>query len=484
MCNRKLFWVLFFVLGNASLVSAAPLGTEYLIIAHDDFFDPQDPDNPLISFKAHKEQRKNLSVKIIRLSEIPLQHPHDRVEDIRSYLRGARVWNPKPRYVLLVGDFEFIPARKRKVGGQWKDIDLEYEVVTDHCYANLDYFYLPDTDPFSEYVYNYPVGDFKNAEYLVGRFPVDGIDVLSVMVNKVVDYESSEEQPWHRNIMMTSMFDDNGHWDIFGNKISSTKNDAKEDSPFIETSQEVYSYLWFFANYMNIDRVYSYYSDGGLPSKLKGIWGLPLSKSAAALIADDNIHTKRQTIIDAINSGVLMYTYRGHGNIDWDPFDVYEHLDELNNADRLPVAVNAGCLMGAFQDYSLGERLLEKRDGGVVGFIGASVDTNSGYNDEFYKGVFKAIWPGFGVAGTTKLGEILFRAKVYMNDNYNYLKYSPMLYNLGIELIPNLVVAFTPSLWDSSQKKSGKEYMMAMQTEAYKLLGDPEMDLRIPSTSR
>lgn len=472
--------ILLLAMGVVSMASAATTGADYLIITNDGFYHPDDPDDPLSALKYHKEHAKGLSVKIVRLSEIPQQHPGDRVEDIRTFLRGARSWSRAPRYLLLAGDYEFVPARTRLAGANWGSFSLEYEVVTDHYFANLDYTYLPATDPLSKFVHNYPVGQFKTAELLVGRLPADSVDMLRVMVDKIIGYEKSGQEPWQSDILMTSMFDDDGHRDMLGNKIPGTELDYKEDSPFIQTSQGLFSYMWFFANHMNIDREYSYYPYDTSFVDLKGLWGFPLSETAQDLIASGDIDTKRKHVIDKINDGVLLYTYRGHGNTNWEPFGVHSHLDELTNADKLPVAINVGCLMGAFQSTSLGERLLAKSGGGAVGFIGPTMETNSGYNDELYTGIFKAMWPGYGATGTRKLGEVLFNAKVYMNDNYNYMKYSPMLYLLGMEQLPAVVVALTPSLWGSWAGRSGREYLMLVQTEAYNLLGDPEMDIHVP----
>ncbi|MCX7784951.1 MAG: C25 family cysteine peptidase [candidate division WOR-3 bacterium] len=146
-----LFWLLFI----SNLFSS---GANYLIIAHDNFYDAV---KPLAIWK----QKRGLITKTVKLSEIGYD-----TASIKSYIRNAYSnWNPRPQYVLLVGDRNFIP-----LGMYFPNWILYYPwrgTWTDQYYVNLT-----------------EQTDYRDDMYL-GRLPCSTPTECSIMVNKIIYYE-------------------------------------------------------------------------------------------------------------------------------------------------------------------------------------------------------------------------------------------------------------------------------------------------------
>ncbi|MEO0091498.1 MAG: C25 family cysteine peptidase [candidate division WOR-3 bacterium] len=134
------------------------IGANYLIITHENFYNAA---KPLALWK----QKKGMSCKIVNLSEIG-----NDTASIKSYIRNAyNNWNPRPEYVLLVGDRNFIP-----LGMYFPNWILYYPyrgTWTDQYYINLT-----------------EANDFRDDLYL-GRLPCSTPSECSVMVNKIIYYE-------------------------------------------------------------------------------------------------------------------------------------------------------------------------------------------------------------------------------------------------------------------------------------------------------
>jgi hypothetical protein len=106
---------------------------------------------------------------------------------------------------------------------------------------------------------------------------------------------------------------------------------------------------------------------------------LPTSHAVQRVYASGYPPGNAQTdIVSAINEGVSLVTYIGHGNQDrWGTWGDNQRLldtaavGQLNNADRLPFVATATCLNGFFPnplvDYSIAEELARKANGGAVG---------------------------------------------------------------------------------------------------------------------
>ncbi|TFG07172.1 MAG: hypothetical protein EU539_05655 [Promethearchaeota archaeon] len=233
--------------------------------------------------------------------------------------------------------------------------------ATDLYYATLD-----GTDYFPD--------------IFMGRLPVKTEAELNVVVDKIINYEQNFNQndPWRKNVTMAA-YEQYGRY-------------------FIDTCENISNFLETLD--YNITKIYTGGSYTGTT----------------------------QDVIDAINYGTFLVNHRDHGEwYGWGhpSFTVYD-IDELNNGDILPVMFSMNCLSGRF-DYSqdcFTETILKAENKGVVGVIGSTRVSYSGFNDELDKGFIAAIWPEYQssydnyVGKSAKLGHILNFGKMYMYDKY------------------------------------------------------------------
>ncbi len=210
----------------------------------------------------------------------------------------------------------------------------------------------------SDYWYGCIDGDSDNqADLAIGRFPVSTLSDLEIMVNKTIAYEQGT------------------------NRTGSFKNALlvahKEGAPgkyqgCCETIR---------------DTVYSDDCFDFIP-----VYG--------ADSIDGGNNANNQTVIDAINAGVGIVNYRGHGNqTGWDGHWSYEvrsftktYLDDIDIRQRWPVVFSVACQNGDISYPS--DCLLEsfmKDYNGAVAFLGATESSFTDANNVFNILLFDAI---------------------------------------------------------------------------------------------
>lgn len=152
------------------------MGCDYLIITHDDFYNANNHNNPIIRFAQWKRQ-KGYVVKIVTVGDISntSEGSTDQSERIIEYLQNAYdKWDPPPTYVLLVGDTEFIETNE---GQQHTFTGPGYEYNNAGIGTDLDYATLDGTDSFPD--------------ILVGRISVTTLAETEHVVNKIIDYDKN-----------------------------------------------------------------------------------------------------------------------------------------------------------------------------------------------------------------------------------------------------------------------------------------------------
>ena len=155
--------ILFLLVGFINSEPPKQESAKYLVITNDDFYEAI---LPLAQWK-HK---KGVKTKVVKLSEIGSD-----TFQIKNYIQNAyNTWNPRPEYVLLVGDVEFLPT-------YWGE-----EIPTDNYYAAL------------------AGGDYLS-DISIGRFSVDNAFECSTMVAKTLAYERT---PW----MSRDLYGQDGKW--------------------------------------------------------------------------------------------------------------------------------------------------------------------------------------------------------------------------------------------------------------------------------
>lgn len=200
----------------------------------------------------------------------------------------------------------------------------------------------------------------------IGRFPAQNIEQLNTMVEKTIAYESGDTEEWLGQALLVS--DDEPHFDIASERLA-----AALDSGGYEV-QKLY------------------------------------------MTQNEDI---RDAIMGAINNGVGLINYIGHGSVRvWGDERVFQASDAetLINSERLPIFTTFTCLNGYFNhpvDDALAEALLWAEDGGIVAAIAPSgrslPDQQEPLSDEFYRDLLSG--------ETITLGEALMAAKKASADD-------------------------------------------------------------------
>jgi hypothetical protein len=297
-------------------------GANYLIITHPAFADAL---GPLIDLR----RSQGLTVAVVNVLGIYDAYGDGRPdpEAIRRFIADAYAnWNPRPVYVLLVGDGSFDPKQYRSespptyIPPYLLDVGpAGGETAADNRYACVD-------------------GDDNLPDLLLGRLPVRSADEARAIVQKIVDYETRPlPGGWNASVLLVA--DD---------------PDAAGDFPAISDSAAAYVTAPFTTTRRYCAGSNSSQSD------------CPDTEGAA-------IHS---AILNDWNRGTLLVQYTGHSS--WQQWAVerFFHLDDLpalHNSRRLPVLVEATCFTGAFHrpEPTLDEELVTRPDAGAGGGLGS-----------------------------------------------------------------------------------------------------------------
>ena len=334
--------------------------------------------------------------------------------------------NDSIKYLLIVGDFDDVPAQTF--------VEDNKTGVTDHQYGlQNDSSHIP--------------------QIRRGRIPVNNTTELSTVLNKIIKYEQMPiiDSTSYKKALHLAHFQD-------GDNYSTPRpRDGYEDRAFTLCAENLRSYM---TNYNNKDIIRGYvHEDSIVPTH----WNNSTYSNGAVIPADLNegVYSwvySANDIKSAIESGVFYVFYRGHGDeVSWlIPSFSGSSLNgqPLTNGDKLPFIFSIACYTGKY-NYKycdcMAEKLLKRQGGGCVGMIAATHNSFSGYNDAMAFGMFDAIWPGFTPVHTLK--------------NYSTVTFDIPTYEIGD--IMDLGLCRMKETW-------GNDYRM---WKRYHCFGDPSMML-------
>lgn len=301
---------------------------------------------------------------------------------IRNYVKflydnyGGADGNPSLGYVLLFGDANediagavTIPEQNDYVPSNlFFTTRSAYAFVTDEWFGHLD---VEDQ-----------VGGRAVLDVAIGRLPAASPEEAATLADKVIAYETAAPYgPWRKEVVLVSD-------DEIGSNPSSCEPQFTYDSETI-----CYEHV---AEFLEVRKVY-----------LTEFDRIGLIKPAA-----------RARFLDVWNDGALLINYIGHGsNRQMADEQVFVDSDVtlLDNGMRLPVLFALSCTIGDFANYrlkSLSEKLLLRREGGVVGTVTASRETYATNNRRLNLPLFDRVTARRASDPAPTLGQSLMEAKL------------------------------------------------------------------------
>ena len=338
-----------------SFLRDAEGGADYLIITHRRLL-------PEVQPLAEHRQAGGLQVRVVDVEDIYDEYAHGLVdrEAVRSFINDAyHHWNPRPAYVLLVGDVTY-DYRNVKRSGQANLVPTLYYHARGRGHSSSDYQYaLVD-------------GDDILPDLAIGRLAVETAGAARQVVEKIIRYDLEPEAgDWRRRVIYAA----NSH----------------ETNMFTEPSDELAAR---YTEPLGLESVRIYNQDETPIPNLTG-----------------------RAFVDALNAGALLLNYSGHGgaaHLAWmfslDMPD-WGYLGHVQNGARLPLVVALSCFNGIFVIpgiEGLAEIFTEMPDGGAIAYISASAKSYVAQNNLLDDRLFNQ----FFVEGNLEFGPALNAAKV------------------------------------------------------------------------
>ncbi|MCX7855705.1 MAG: C25 family cysteine peptidase, partial [Anaerolineae bacterium] len=317
-------------------------GADYLIITHPAFADT-------LGSLVNLRQSQGLTVAIANVLGVYDAYGDGRPdpEAIRRFIADAyATWNPRPTYVLLVGDGSYDPKRYRPespltfIPPYLADVDPQAgETAADNRYVCVD-------------------GNDNLPDLLLGRLPVKTADEARAVVGKIVDYEKNP-LPGGWNALVLLVADDP---DWAGNfPALSDAASAWVTAPFTITRR---------------------YCLGTDPNNDD---------------CDTEAPALRGALLGNWNQGAFLIQYFGHASWQqWARERVF-HLDDLpslHNSRRYPVVTEMTCFTGAFHrpEPTLDEALVTRPEAGAVAAWGPTGLSLATGHSRLANGFFRAVF--------------------------------------------------------------------------------------------
>jgi len=360
-----------------------PAGADMLIITHPDFAPAL---GPLVALR----ESQGLSVAVADVLGIYDAWGDGRLdpEAIRAFIKHAyEHWNPRPTYVLLVGDGSYDPRQYRPASPPTflppylADVDpWAGEAAADNRYVSVD-------------------GDDSLPDMLIGRLPVQTPEEAQAVVSKTVAYEADPGLgQWNRNVVMTA-----GHADGAGDFPDLAESLVRQ---------------WVPSSY-RVTRYYCYDRDA--------------ERDECSEVRAEEIQTGLRR---SWNQGAFLIGFFGHAF--WHQWSVppYVHVDQLpllTNGPRAPVVLGMTCFTSAFHrlEPTLDESMVTLAHGGAVATWGSTGLGLSVDHELLADGFFEAVFAD----GVRTVGEAEFAGKLRLAEKNPYW-----------ELVETFVVLGDPAL--------------------------------------
>ena len=302
---------------------------------------------------------------------------------IRDFLTFA-FWNWESSYVLLVGDGTFDPRRYRSDSA--RTFIPPYLAMVDPD--------LGETAADNQYVAF--VGSDPMPDMYLGRLPAESASDVTVMVNKIIDYESaSADSGWNRNVLFVSDDLKGGGGAFYNYSNAIADGTSAYDGKMVSLLPDAY----------NKTKLY-----------------LPFD------CADGD--SCREGIVSQINSGTLLISYVGHSAKEYWAEENLLNLaavSQLNN-DFYPVMLPMTCLEGYYHEaekgrMSLAEAMVRKSGGGAIASWSSSGLGLASGHDYLERGFFISVFYN----GLNEMGVATNQGKLYLSTYAPAGKYDDLM---------------------------------------------------------
>lgn len=311
----SLFTLCFCLLSGSGRVKAGEFAESLIVVA------PQQFASALTHFIEFKQQQ--LRTELVVLEEVLASSSGcDDAEKLKRYL-FERWQQGSCGYVLLVGDADVLPVR-------YMVLDRATEPAFHYAFYPSDLYYsdLAKKDGsfenwnataagFHEHYFGEVRGEYNKSDpinydqidYLpdvaVGRWPVSTIDEVKLLVSKSLSYEArvrSDERPKLRKLALFSV----GGW--------------VDSRPTLDRAAQLLGDSW------------------SMEKRYYGRWGGVVTEPP-----------NEKELKSLLNQGMGIVMHAGHGQDDrWEECFPMAALEEIQNSDRLPVIISAGCSTARF----------------------------------------------------------------------------------------------------------------------------------------
>ncbi|MFA8299074.1 MAG: C25 family cysteine peptidase [Hyphomicrobiales bacterium] len=232
-------------------------------------------------------------------------------------------------------------------------------------------------------------GDDYYLDLCIGRFSANSPEEVQTIVDKVINYEKNPKGDFYKSTLGIGSRE--GLWGADDNEV----------------------------DYVHVENIYN----GRL--KPNGY-----DKYYYCYEPNDDL----QTVIDALNNGVGVVNYAGHGSKKGWKTSGFSNteINGLTNGDKLPIIFTVACINGSFEDESdcFAETFLKKKNGGAIAVVASTINQpwippmrGQDYMNDILTGGYSYITsPGCGIStdeGRTTFGSIVSNALILMLKESN-----------------------------------------------------------------
>lgn len=342
-------------------------GEHYLFVMDDEFL------SRCQGFFTWKEQQGFL-IDVILLSEVGGSTP----EAVKSAIEQKYFSEECPVYVSVIGDatnFPLYESHDTYMGGDYAD---------DLFFAQME-------------------GDDLRADFFMSRYPVDNPDELTVMLSKIIYYETNPymDQPHYYD---TALMACSG---LYGSQQLTKEQTAER-----------------LTTNLDYQTIYTMY--------------------------DWSVSGSENQVTEWINQGLSIINYRGEGwSSGWNPGHItgwhYDRVYNLNNSYMIPVITSIGCGVAMYDaSECFGHAWVvhgtPSTPKGAVAFMGPTYNTRTTVNNWIDRGLYR----GFCYHDITRSSVAFNYGKMYSHDHFLG---TPYMENDVPTHLKEYVLFGNPDLW-------------------------------------